>query len=101
MASERDMDLLDDYLRNKLSAQDKSAFEEALKNDASLQKEMRVQQQVVNSLRNARVAELKRQGQSSDETAVTLRNEFQAKYPDWDQPLRVHAAATRVYAELP
>lgn len=59
MASERDMELLDDYLRNKLSAQDKSAFEEVLRNDAGLQKQMRVQQQVVNSLRSARVAELK------------------------------------------
>jgi len=59
MASERDMELLDDYLRNKLSAQDKSAFEEVLRKDAGLQKEMRVQQQVVNSLRSARVAELK------------------------------------------
>ena len=49
----------------------------------------------------SRVAELKRQGKSSDETAVTLRDEFRKKYPDWDQPLRVHAAATAVYAELP
>lgn len=59
MASERDMELLDDYLRNKLSAQDRSAFEEVLKNDAGLQKDLRVQQQVINGLRNARVAELK------------------------------------------
>ena len=49
----------------------------------------------------ARVAELKRQGISSDEAATTLRNEFRAKYPDWDQPLRVHGAATAIYAELP
>lgn len=49
----------------------------------------------------ARVAGLKRQGTSSDEIATTLRNEFRAKYPDWDQPLRVHAAATAIYAELP
>ena len=48
-----------------------------------------------------RVAEMKRQGKSSDETATTLRNEFRAKYPDWDQPLRVHTAATAIYAELP
>ena len=48
-----------------------------------------------------RVAEMKRQGKSSDETATTLRNEFRAKYPDWDQPLRVHSAATAIYAELP
>jgi hypothetical protein len=44
---------------------------------------------------------MKKQGKSSDETATTLRNEFRAKYPDWDQPLRVHSAATAIYAELP
>ena len=49
----------------------------------------------------ARVAALKAQGKSSDETAVTLRNEFAAKYPDWDQPLRVHTLATRAFAQLP
>ena len=48
-----------------------------------------------------RTAELKREGQSADEIAVTLRNEFRAKYPDWGEPLRVHAAATAVFAELP
>lgn len=53
------MELLDDYLRNKLSAQDRSAFEEILKNDAFLQKEMRMQEQVVSHLRSARVSELK------------------------------------------
>jgi glyoxylase-like metal-dependent hydrolase (beta-lactamase superfamily II) len=49
----------------------------------------------------ARVAELKREGKSADETALTLRNEFRAKYPDWAEPLRVHAAATFAYAEAP
>lgn len=48
----------------------------------------------------ARVVELKREGKSSDETGELLRNEFRLKYPDWAQPLRVHAAATRIYAEL-
>lgn len=48
-----------------------------------------------------RVAEMKKQGKSSDETAETLRNEFRAKYPDWDQPLRIHSAATAIYRELP
>jgi len=48
-----------------------------------------------------RVAEMKKQGKSSDETATALRNEFRAKYPDWDQPLRMHSAATAIYAELP
>lgn len=49
----------------------------------------------------ARVAELKREGKSVDETAATLRKEFAAKYPDWDQPVRVEAAVKAVYAELP
>ena len=48
----------------------------------------------------ARVTELKREGKSSDETGELLRNEFRLKYPAWAQPLRVHAAATRIYAEL-
>ena len=49
----------------------------------------------------ARVAELKAQGKSADETARTLRAEFHAKYPKWDQPLRVHGAASAAYALLP
>ena len=49
----------------------------------------------------ARVAEVKRQGKTSDETAEQLRAEFHAKYPDWSQPLRVHSAATAIYAEFP
>ena len=49
----------------------------------------------------ARVAEMKAQGKSADEAARTLRAEFHAKYPAWDQPLRVHQAVTAVYALLP
>jgi glyoxylase-like metal-dependent hydrolase (beta-lactamase superfamily II) len=49
----------------------------------------------------ARVAELKRAGRSSTETAELLRAEFRAKYPDWAQPLRVHAAVNAIYATLP
>jgi glyoxylase-like metal-dependent hydrolase (beta-lactamase superfamily II) len=49
----------------------------------------------------ARVAELKRGGKSSDEAAELLRGEFRAKYPDWGQPLRVVAAVNAIYAELP
>jgi len=50
---------------------------------------------------SARVAQMKAQGKSADETARTLRAEFHAKYPKWDQPLRVHAAATAAYALMP
>jgi glyoxylase-like metal-dependent hydrolase (beta-lactamase superfamily II) len=49
----------------------------------------------------ARVTALKAQGKSSDETAKTLRAEFHAKYPDWDQAARVEQAAAVTYAQLP
>jgi glyoxylase-like metal-dependent hydrolase (beta-lactamase superfamily II) len=49
----------------------------------------------------ARVAEMKAQGKSAAEAAKTLRAEFHAKYPDWDQPSRVELAATATYAQLP
>jgi glyoxylase-like metal-dependent hydrolase (beta-lactamase superfamily II) len=48
-----------------------------------------------------RVADMKKQGKTSDETAITLREEFRKKYPDWDQPLRIHAATTAIYREIP
>ena len=47
----------------------------------------------------ARVVELKKQGKSSDDTAVQVRGEFQKKYPDWAQPIRIHPAATVFYKE--
>jgi glyoxylase-like metal-dependent hydrolase (beta-lactamase superfamily II) len=48
-----------------------------------------------------RVAELKAQGKSSDETARILRAEFHAKYPEWDQASRVDQAATVTYSQVP
>ncbi len=65
--------------------------------DASIISEYRT---LLNTLQ-ARVAELKREGKSSDESGELLRSEFRSKYPDWDQPLRIHSAATAIYRELP
>jgi glyoxylase-like metal-dependent hydrolase (beta-lactamase superfamily II) len=65
--------------------------------DASIISEYRT---LLNALQ-ARVAELKREGKSSDESGELLRSEFRSKYPDWDQPLRIHSAATAIYRELP
>ena len=47
----------------------------------------------------ARVAELKKEGKSSDDTAVQVRAEFAKKYPDWAQPIRAHTASTVLYKE--
>ena len=48
-----------------------------------------------------RVAALKKDGKSSEDIAVQLREEFKDKYPAWAQPIRVHPAATVIYKELP
>lgn len=49
----------------------------------------------------ARVAELKGQGKSSDEAAKSVASEMQAKFPGWTAPARVTLAATTAYKELP
>ncbi len=47
----------------------------------------------------ARVADLKREGKSSDDAAKALTAEFSAKYPDWDQSVRIAGAVAVMYAE--
>lgn len=59
MASEKDLELLDQYVSNRLAAQDRTAFEKKLEADTSLKQELQVQQKVVEKLREARVSELK------------------------------------------
>lgn len=59
MALEKDFESLDEYLRNKLDAADKTAFEQKLQGDADLQREYRLQQKIAEGLRKARTAELK------------------------------------------
>jgi glyoxylase-like metal-dependent hydrolase (beta-lactamase superfamily II) len=46
-----------------------------------------------------RVAELKRQGTSSDDASRIVQTELQAKYPDMAQPARIAGAAKAAYAE--
>ena len=59
MASEKDLELLDQYVGNRLSPQDRAAFEKKLASDASLKNEFQLQQRVVEKIREARVKELK------------------------------------------
>jgi hypothetical protein len=59
MASERDFELLDDYLANKLSGDEKVAFEQRMEGDPELQQEFTVQQNIVEGIKRARLAELK------------------------------------------
>ena len=59
MAAERDLELLDDYLANRLDEKGKSAFEQKLNTDPDLKTEFDLQQQFVEGIKKARVAELK------------------------------------------
>jgi hypothetical protein len=59
MADERDFELLDDYLTNRMSAQDRSAFEQKLQADPDLQHEYSLQKRLIKGIKDARVAELK------------------------------------------
>ena len=59
MASERDIELLDDYLSNRLDPESRAAFEDKLKTDPTLQTELELQQQFITGIRKARVADLK------------------------------------------
>lgn len=63
--------------------------------DASLIAKERTYLKAVQS----RVAELKAQGKSSEETAQSLLVEFRAKYPDWENPGWIADAAKRFYIE--
>lgn len=48
----------------------------------------------------SRVAELKNQGKSSEETSKIVATEIRAKYQDWDNPEWIPVAAQRFYAEM-
>jgi len=60
MASEKDLEILDEYAGNRLNAQEKAAFEQQLESDAELKNELMLQQRVIESIRKARTAELKK-----------------------------------------
>ena len=47
----------------------------------------------------SRARELKAQGRTADEVAGTLQTELEAKYPKWNQGVRVGPAARAAFAE--
>lgn len=59
MAVEKDFELLDDYLSNRLNGEERSAFDKKLEADAELKQELNIQQDFVEGIRKARTAELK------------------------------------------
>ena len=59
MATERDLELLDDYLSGKMDADASASFESRIKGDSELQKAHDFQSQLVSGIRQARINELK------------------------------------------
>jgi hypothetical protein len=59
MASEKDFELIDDYLAGRLAENDRVAFEKKIEADQALKSEIEFQKQLVEGLKKARVAELK------------------------------------------
>lgn len=59
MAVEKDFELLDDYLANRLQGSDRVAFEERIHSDPELAQALQNQQHIIDGLRKARMAELK------------------------------------------
>jgi hypothetical protein len=60
MASEKDFDTLDEYAGNRLNPQEKAAFEKQLESDAELKNELSLQREIIEGVRTARKAELKK-----------------------------------------
>jgi hypothetical protein len=59
MASEKEMELLDDYISNRLTTSERAAFEHRLASDPTLKSELDFQSRIVDSIRQVRKAELK------------------------------------------
>jgi hypothetical protein len=59
MAAERDLELLDDYLGNRMDETSRAAFEQKIKADQELKAELEMQQQLISGIKKARIAELK------------------------------------------
>lgn len=55
----RNFELIDDYLTNRLSDADKSAFESEVNHNTELQKELALQRMAIEGVKKARAAELK------------------------------------------
>lgn len=59
MASEKDLELLDDYISNRLQGEEKISFERKIEADSDLKNEYNLQQSVIEGIKKARIAHLK------------------------------------------
>jgi hypothetical protein len=80
MASERDLELLDDYISNRLPSAEKATFEQRLQSDPSLLQELKLQQDLAHALRAARKAQLKQTLNRIPASELTGDNSSYAKW---------------------
>lgn len=74
-------ELIDDYLTNKLSEQDRNSFESQMESDPALKADVELQKEIIHGLKAARVAELK-----------SMLNKVQVSSPTlYFSPLRIAA----------
>jgi len=59
MATEKELELLDNYLANRLDTNEKASFEQKLEADPNLKSEFEFQQRLIEGIRNARATEIK------------------------------------------
>lgn len=52
-------ELIDDYLTNRLSEQDRKSFEQQMDSNPALKADVELQKEIINGLKAARAAELK------------------------------------------
>jgi len=53
------IELIDDYLTNRLNEQDRKSFEKQVNSDPALKADLELQQEIIHGLKTARIAELK------------------------------------------
>jgi hypothetical protein len=83
MAIERDLELLDDLISNRLTGEEKEAFEQRLESDPTLKNEYQLQQKLVEGIRNARVAELKTMLNNTPIPPASIGQSLLAKVAAW------------------
>ncbi len=59
MATEKELELVDSYLANRLDTNEKASFEKKLEADPNLQSEFEFQRRLISGIKSARAAELK------------------------------------------
>lgn len=81
--TEQQLEMMDDYLSNRLRADDKTAFEQQVQADPQLAQELSIQQNLVDGIRKARAVELKSMLKNIPVSTISGGNSILAKVGAW------------------